>query len=216
HCDMDFKVAGTDKGITAIQLDIKVDGISMAVVEQAIKQAKEARKFILGEMSKVIPLPREKLSEYAPRIISFKINPEKIKDVIGPSGKIIKKIIEETGVKIDIENDGTVNIASVDNSAIEKALARIKELTQEAEIGRIYTGKVRKIVEFGAFVEIFPGTDGLIHISELDEKRVAKVEDILKEGDTVPAKVIEVDKMGKIRLSRKQALRDLGKPSDAK
>ena len=209
--DMDFKVAGTSKGVTAIQLDIKVDGISLEVVERAVSQSKTARTHILSLMNQTIPTPREKLSDYAPRIISFRINPEKIKDVIGPSGKIIKQIIADFGVEINIDNDGTVNIASVDNSAIEKAVQRVRDLTQSAEVGKIYHGKVRKIAEFGAFVEIFPGTDGLVHISELSETRVKRVEDVLKEGEELDVKCIGVDeKTGKIRLSRKELLKDQG------
>ena len=210
HGDMDFKVAGTINGITAIQLDMKVDGISYEIIEQTIAQALEARKIILGKMQAAIAMPKGDISLFAPRIVSLKINPEKIKDVIGPGGKIIKKIVEETGVKMDVENDGTVNIASSDAKALEAAVKRVKDITQEAEIGKIYSGKVRKIAEFGAFVEIFPGTDGLVHISELCEKRVRKVEDVLREGEELQVIVLDVDRAGKIRLSRKEALKKLG------
>jgi polyribonucleotide nucleotidyltransferase len=209
--DMDFKVAGTAEGITAIQMDLKVEGISFEVIEQALKQARSARMIILEEIKKTIENPRTELSTYAPRIVTLRINPDKIKDVIGPSGKNIKKIVEDTGAKIDIENDGTINISSVDEAALNKAIDRIKEVTQEAEIGALYNGKVRKIMEFGAFVEIFPGQDGLVHISELSESRVKRVEDVLKEGDEVLVKVIGVDeKSGKIKLSRKAALKPQG------
>jgi polyribonucleotide nucleotidyltransferase len=214
--DMDFKVAGTEKGITAIQMDLKVEGISFEIMEKAVSQASGARKFILGEMAKAIPVPRETLSEYAPRIETFKINPAKIKDVIGPSGKIIKKIVEETGVEIDVENDGTVNVASTDSVAMQKAIDWIKSLVQEAEVGRTYKGKVRKIMEFGAFVEILPGQDGLVHISEIAESRIKRVEDVLKEGDEVTVKCIEIDGQGRVRLSMKAVLREGGKAPDAK
>ncbi|MEK6600203.1 MAG: polyribonucleotide nucleotidyltransferase [Deltaproteobacteria bacterium] len=204
--DMDFKVAGTESGITAFQMDIKITGVTKEILRQAIYQAKEGRLHILKKMKEAISSPRTGLSVYAPRIITIYVKQEKIKDVIGPGGKNIKGIIEKTGVKIDIDDSGKVNIASSDDEAAQKAIAIIKELTQEAEVGKIYLGKVRKIMDFGAFVEIFPGTDGLVHISQLSEERVKDVKDILKEGDEVLVKVLEVDRQGKIRLSRKEAL----------
>ncbi|MBI5328406.1 MAG: polyribonucleotide nucleotidyltransferase [Deltaproteobacteria bacterium] len=204
--DMDFKVAGTESGITAFQMDIKITGVTKEILRQAIYQAKQGRLHILKKMKEAISSPRTELSVHAPRIITIYVKQEKIKDVIGPGGKNIKGIIEKTGVKIDIDDSGKVNIASADDEAAQKAIAMVKELTQEAEVGKIYLGKVRKIMDFGAFVEIFPGTDGLIHISQLSEERVKDVKDVLKEGDEVLVKVLEVDKQGKIRLSRKEAL----------
>ena len=204
--DMDFKVAGTEDGITAFQMDMKVTGVTKEILRHALHQAKEGRLHILKKMKEAISSPRSELSVHAPRIITIYVRQEKIKDVIGPGGKNIKGIIEKTGVKIDIDDSGKVNIASADDEAAQKAIAIIKELTQEAEIGKIYLGKVRKIMDFGAFVEIFPGTDGLVHISQLAEERVKDVKDVLKEGDEVLVKVLEVDKQGKIRLSRKEAL----------
>ena len=204
--DMDFKVAGTEDGITAFQMDMKVTGVTKEILRRALHQAKEGRLHILKKMKEAISSPRAELSVHAPRIITIYVKQEKIKDVIGPGGKNIKGIIEKTGVKIDIDDSGKVNIASADDEAAQKAIAIIKELTQEAEIGKIYLGKVRKIMDFGAFVEIFPGTDGLVHISQLAEERVKDVKDVLKEGDEVLVKVLEVDKQGKIRLSRKEAL----------
>ncbi|MBI5559736.1 MAG: polyribonucleotide nucleotidyltransferase [Deltaproteobacteria bacterium] len=204
--DMDFKVAGTKDGVTALQMDIKIGGVTAEIMREALFQAREGRLKILGKMEEAIDKPRAELSVYAPRIITIQVRIEKIKDVIGPGGKNIKAIVHETGVKIDIQDDGRVNIASVDEDAAKKAIAIIRRLTQEAEVGKLYLGKVRKIMEFGAFVEIFPGTDGLIHISQLAEERVKNVRDILKEGDEVLVKVIDVDRDGKIKLSRKDAL----------
>ena len=204
--DMDFKVAGTEDGITGFQMDTKITGVTKNVLKDALYQAKEGRLHILKKMKEALSQPRPELSVHAPRIITIYVKQEKIKDVIGPGGKNIKGIIEKTGVKIDIDDSGKVNIASSDDEAAQKAIAMVKELTQEAEVGKIYLGKVRKIMDFGAFVEIFPGTDGLIHISQLAEERVKDVKDILKEGDEVLVKVLEVDKQGKIRLSRKEAL----------
>lgn len=209
--DMDFKVAGTEKGITAIQMDLKVEGISFEIIEKTLLQANEARIKILGKMKEAITGPRGNLSSFAPRIITLRINPDKIKDVIGPAGKNIKKIIEVSGAKVDIENDGTVNVSSADEEALNKALGMIKDITQEAEIGKLYTGKVKKIAEFGAFVEIFPGQDGLVHISEISDKRIRRVDDVLKEGQEVTVKVLDVDKAGKVRLSMKEVLKDSGK-----
>jgi polyribonucleotide nucleotidyltransferase len=205
--DMDFKVAGTEQGVTALQMDIKIAGVTRAVLEAALRQARDGRLFILQKMKEAIAAPRADLSAHAPRITTIQIRPEKIRELIGPGGKVIKGIIEQTGVKIDVEDSGKVNIASTDGKAAQRAIDIIRGIVQEAEIGRLYMGKVKKIMDFGAFVEIFPGTDGLVHISQLAEKRVNKVEDVLKEGDEVLVKVLDVDpNSGKIRLSRKEAL----------
>ncbi|NOY44016.1 MAG: polyribonucleotide nucleotidyltransferase [Deltaproteobacteria bacterium] len=204
--DMDFKVAGTREGITALQMDIKVGGITTDIMRQALEQARQGRLHILGEMEKAISAPRPDISPLAPRITVIKINPEKIKDVIGPGGKTIRKIIQTTQTTIDIEDDGTVQIASTNEEQCKKAIQMIEELTQEAEVGRVYEGIVRRVTDYGAFVEIFPGTDGLLHISEIDKERVNKVTDYMKEGDTVPVKVVSIDQTGRIKLSRKAAL----------
>ncbi|NCN41370.1 S1 RNA-binding domain-containing protein, partial [bacterium] len=204
--DMDFKVCGTEKGLTAVQMDIKIKGVSREVMQKALSQAKEGRLHILNEMKKAISTPKEEISVWAPRFISITVPQDKIKDVIGSGGKNIKGIVAATGVKIDIEDSGKVNIASSDPAAAEKALQMVKDLTEEAEVGKIYHGKVVRIMDFGAFVEIKPGTDGLCHISELAHDRVNKVTDVVNEGDTIPVKVLEVDRSGKIRLSRKAAL----------
>ena len=207
--DMDFKVAGTADGITAIQMDNKVGGVTRDVMRQALHQAREARLFVLSVMEKALEKPRTEVSIYAPRIVTLHIKPDKIRDVIGPGGKVIRGLVEETGCKIDIEDDGTVLIASADGVAMEKAIAAIQAITAEPEIGRIYDGVVRKIVEFGAFVEIFPGTDGLLHISQLSKERVRRVEDVLHEGDEIKVKVLDVDRSGKIRLSLREAQEEL-------
>jgi polyribonucleotide nucleotidyltransferase len=204
--DMDFKVAGTAEGITALQMDIKIGGITREIMHQALHQAREARLHILGKMNEVISQPRKELKETAPKIITLTINPEKIREVIGPGGKTVKHIVAVSGAKVDIEDDGRIHIASPDAAAADLAIKMIQDITQEAEIGKLYKGKVKKIVDFGAFVEILPGTDGLVHISELDKQRVKKVTDILKEGDEVLVKVLDVDRQGKIRLSRKAVL----------
>ena len=204
--DMDFKVAGTEKGITAIQMDIKIAGIDRPILERALEQARIGRLFILDKMNAVINKHRPELSEYAPKIISMKIDPDKIRDVIGPGGKMINKIIAETGVKIDIEDDGRVFIAAVDKAAGEKALKIIEGLTKEVVEGEIYLGKVMRIMNFGAFVEILPGKEGLVHISKLDKKRVEKVEDVVSVGDEILVKVTEIDKQGRVNLSRKDAM----------
>jgi polyribonucleotide nucleotidyltransferase len=206
--DMDFKVAGTSKGVTALQMDIKIEGLSRQILEEALQQAKVGRMQILDSMLATIKEPREQLSKYAPKIISMWIKPDKIRDVIGPSGKQINKIIEETGVKIDIEQDGTVFIGSVDEEMIQKAKKIIEDIVREVEVGEMYLGKVRRIEKFGAFVEIFPGKDGLVHISELAEERVGKVEDVLKLGDEILVKVTEIDKQGRVNLSRKAVLKE--------
>jgi polyribonucleotide nucleotidyltransferase len=204
--DMDFKVCGTRKGVTAMQMDIKIDGLTQAILRQAMAQAREGRLFILGKMDETLDEPRPDISLYAPRITTVKVRPEKVRDVIGSGGKNIRHIISETGVTIDVEDDGTVTIASSDAEAAARAVAMVKWLTEDAEIGKIYVGTVKKIVDFGAFVEILPGTEGLVHISQLARERVNKVTDVLQEGDEVTVKVLEIDKQGKIRLSRKEAL----------
>ncbi|MBI3775054.1 MAG: polyribonucleotide nucleotidyltransferase, partial [Gammaproteobacteria bacterium] len=201
--DMDFKVAGSTNGITALQMDIKIDGITREIMKQALAQAKDGRLHILGKMDKVISKPRSEMSEYAPRIVTIKINPEKIRDVIGKGGATIRAITEETGTVIDIEDDGTINIASVDNAAAQNAVDRIKQITADVEVGMIYKGKVAKLMDFGAFVTLLPGRDGLVHISQISNERVEQVSDKLKEGDTVTVVVLEVDKQGRIRLSMK-------------
>jgi len=209
--DMDFKVTGTSKGITALQMDMKIEGITIDVMRTALQQAKEGRLHILGKMLETLPAPRKNLNPFAPRIITMQINPDKIKDVIGSGGKVIRSIVEQTGAKIDIEDSGIINIASSDEAAANKAKEIIKGIVQDAEVGKLYMGKVRKIMDFGAFVEIFPGTDGLLHISQISEHRLEKVTDELKEGDEVLVKVLEIDRQGKIRLSRKEAMREQGK-----
>jgi polyribonucleotide nucleotidyltransferase len=206
--DMDFKVAGTAEGVTALQMDIKIAGVSREVMRTALEQAKAGRLHILGEMAKALAAPRESMSPYAPRITTIKIRTDKIRDVIGPGGKVIRALVEETGCTIDIEDDGTVQIASSDGVSMQKAIDRILGITAEAEVGKIYNGKVRKIVDFGAFVEIMPGTDGLLHISQISKERIRSVSDVLKEGDEVRVKVLEVDRSGKIRLSRREAMEE--------
>jgi len=201
--DMDFKVAGTSDGVTALQMDIKIEGINREIMEVALTQAKEARLHLLKIMHEAIPAPRAEMSDYAPRIISFKINPEKIRDVIGKGGAVIRALCEETGATIDIDDDGTVKVASADNAAAQEAKRRIEEITADVEVGRIYQGKVVKLMDFGAFVTILPGRDGLVHISQISHERVEKVSDKLSEGESVKVKVLEVDKQGRIRLSMK-------------
>jgi len=201
--DMDFKVAGTPAGITALQMDIKIDGITEEIMTQALSQAKDARIHILAEMAKELETHREEMSDHAPRIITFKINPDKIRDVIGKGGAVIRALCEETGATIDLEDDGTVNVASVDGAAGAEARRRIEEITADIEVDRIYTGKVVKIMEFGAFVNVLPGKDGLVHISQISSERVENVGDHLSEGDEVTVKVLEVDKQGRVRLSMK-------------
>ena len=202
--DMDFKVAGTEDGITALQMDIKIQGITKEIMEIALNQAKDARLHILGEMNKVISSSKTDMSEWAPTITSFKIDPEKIRDVIGKGGAVIRGITEETGASIDIDQDGTVKVASVDGSSGREAVKRIKLITAEVEVGKIYEGKVVRLMEFGAFVTILPGKDGLVHISQISEERVEKVSDKLSEGDDVKVKVLEVDRQGRVRLSMKE------------
>ena len=204
--DMDFKVAGTAEGITGLQMDIKIDGVTKDLLETALQQAKEGRLFILGKMNEIIDSSRKELSPYAPRIITMQIKTERIKDVIGPGGKTIRGIIDKTGVTVDIDDTGLVSLGSPDESRLDEAIQIIEGLTQSPEKGCIYTGKVKKIMDFGAFVEILPGIDGLVHISQIAPQRIDKVTDVLKEGDEVKVKVLEIDRDGKIRLSRKEAL----------
>ena len=201
--DMDFKVAGTEKGVNALQMDIKIDGITREIMETALGQAHEARLHILAEMNRAISVPREDMSEYAPRYITMKINPDRIRDVIGKGGATIRALTEETGASVDIDDSGVVKIASVDQAAGEECRRRIEQLTADVEVGSVYEGKVVKLMDFGAFVTILPGKDGLVHISQICEERVEKVSDKLSEGDTIKVKVLEVDKQGRIRLSMK-------------
>ena len=209
--DMDFKVAGTTEGVTAIQMDIKIAGINRAILEQALKQAHDGRMFILDAMLKAIPAVRPELSPYAPRVITMMINPDKIRDVIGPGGKVIKKIVEDTGVKIDIEDDGRVMIMSNDAEASAKAVKIIEDIVAEVEVGRTYMGKVVRITDFGAFVEVLPGKDGLVHISQLALERVKKVEDVVNVGDEIMVKCVEIDEKGRVNLSRKVLLQEQSK-----
>ncbi len=202
--DMDFKVAGTARGVTALQMDIKIDGITRDIMAQALEQAHEGRMHILEKMNAVIAEPRSEISEHAPRIVTIKINPEKIRDVIGKGGATIRALTEETGASIDIADDGTIKIASVDNHASQEAIRRIKQLTADVEVGSVYEGRVAKLMDFGAFVTILPGRDGLVHISQISEERVENVSDKLSEGDIVKVKVLEIDKQGRIRLSMKE------------
>lgn len=206
--DMDFKVAGTSKGVTALQMDIKIEGLSRQILEEALQQAKKGRMQILESMLATIDKPKEELSQYAPKILTMHINPDKIRDVIGPSGKQINKIIEETNVKIDIEQDGTIFISSTNEEMNQKAKKIIEDIVREVEVGQMYLGKVKRIEKFGAFVEIFSGKDGLVHISELAEERVGKVEDVVKIGDELLVKVTEIDKQGRVNLSRKAVLKE--------
>ena len=204
---MDFKVAGTTKGVTAIQMDIKISGLSREILEEALAQAHKGRMHIMGKMMEAIQAPREEMSKWAPRIVTMKIDPDKIRDVIGTGGKVIRGIIEETGAKIDIEDDGTISIAAVEAEAAEKAIQIITNLTKEVEAGEVYMGKVTRLMNFGAFVEVLPGKEGLVHISQLARERVEKVEDIVNVGDEIMVKVIEIDDKGRINLSRKELLK---------
>jgi len=206
--DMDFKVAGTAEGITAVQMDIKIGGITREIMSQALEQAREARLHILKVMAETQSTHSAELSLHAPRIVTIKIKQDRIRDLIGPGGKTIRALVEETGAKIDVEDDGTVFVASADGISLNKALERIRGLTAEAEVGKIYRGTVRRVVDFGAFVEILPGTDGLVHISQLADERVRQVSDVVNEGDVIDVKVLEVDRSGKIRLSLKEALKE--------
>jgi polyribonucleotide nucleotidyltransferase len=199
--DMDFKVAGSADGVTALQMDIKIEGITREIMQVALDRAHNARLHILGEMNKVLAAPRPQMSEWAPTIITMKIDPEKIREVIGKGGAVIRAITEETGTTIDIENDGTVKIASVSGAAGREAQRRIELITSEVEVGAVYEGRVVRLMDFGAFVQILPGKDGLVHISQISDERVERVSDKLKEGDVVRVKVLEVDRQGRVRLS---------------
>jgi polyribonucleotide nucleotidyltransferase len=201
--DMDFKVAGTEAGVTALQMDIKITGITHEIMAKALSQAKEGYTYILGEMNKVISAPREEMSEYAPRYLTIKIHPDKIRDVIGKGGATIRSITEQTGASVDIDDSGMVKVASVDREAGEQAMKLIEQITADVEVGTIYEGKVAKLMDFGAFVTILPGKDGLVHISQISEERVENVSDKLSEGDIIKVKVLEIDKQGRIRLSMK-------------
>jgi polyribonucleotide nucleotidyltransferase len=207
--DMDFKVCGTDKGITALQMDIKIKGLSRDIMDKAMVQARDGRLHILNEMAKAITKQRPELSKYAPKIVTIKINPDKIRDIIGPGGKTIRSITESCGVKMEVQDDGTVNIASNDNQKVQNAIAIIESLTQEAVVGKLYRGVVKRLVDFGAFVEILPGTDGLVHVSQISDARVNNVRDVMSEGDEVWVKCLEIDRQGKIRLSMKEAAADM-------
>jgi polyribonucleotide nucleotidyltransferase len=213
--DMDFKVAGTKDGITALQMDIKITGVTPQIMAEALEQAKRGRLHVLSKMLETLPEARAAISQYAPHIYTLQINRQKIGELIGPGGKVIRGIVEQTGAKIDVEDDGKVNVAAVDETAANKALKMIRDLMAEAELGKTYLGKVVRLVDFGAFVEIFPGTDGLLHISEIAEHRIREVRDELKEGDQLLVKVISIDG-NKIRLSRKAVLRDQRHKADAK
>ncbi|MCC6593501.1 MAG: polyribonucleotide nucleotidyltransferase, partial [Xanthomonadales bacterium] len=206
--DMDFKVAGSWEGITALQMDIKIDGITEEIMKVALTQARDGRRHILGEMAKVIDAPRSEMSTYAPRLFTMKIHPDKIRDVIGKGGVTIRAITEETGTTIDIQDDGTITIASNNQAAADAARKRIEQITSDVEPGRIYEGKVAKLMDFGAFVTILPGRDGLVHVSQISNERVERVADKLKEGDIVRVQVREVDKQGRIRLSMKAVLEE--------
>jgi polyribonucleotide nucleotidyltransferase len=208
--DMDFKVAGTAEGITALQMDIKVSGITAEIMTKALDQARRGRMHILEKMKEVLPASRQNISMFAPRIVTIRIPVDKIRDVIGPGGKMIRSIIERTGVKIDVEDDGRVNVASADGDSAQKAISIIQELTATPELNKTYLGKIQRITDFGAFVEIMPGTDGLLHVSEIANHRVKDVRDELKEGEQVLVKVINIDPTGKIRLSRKALLQEGG------
>jgi polyribonucleotide nucleotidyltransferase len=201
--DMDFKVAGTPTGVTALQMDIKIKGITREIMQAALEQARDGRMHILGEMKGVIDAPRSDVSEWAPRIFTIKIDSDKIRDVIGKGGVTIRAITEETGASIDIDDDGTIKVAAVDKAAADAAIKRIEDITRDIEAGQVYEGKVVRIMDFGAFVSLMPGRDGLVHISQIAEHRVEKVTDELNEGDTVRVKVLEVDKQGRVRLSMK-------------
>ncbi len=205
---MDVKVARSSEGISALQMDIKIDGITEEIMKVALSQAKAGRLHILGEMAKGLSAPRAELSDYAPRLLTMKIHPDKIREVIGKGGAVIQGITKETGTQIDIQDDGTIIIASVNAAAAQAAKARIEQITSDVEPGRIYEGKVAKLMDFGAFVTIAPGKDGLVHVSQISNERVEKVSDKLKEGDIVKVKVLEVDKQGRIRLSIKAVLED--------
>jgi polyribonucleotide nucleotidyltransferase len=201
---MDFKIAGTKQGITAIQMDVKIEGITEKIIEEALERGKKARLQILDKMEEVLPKPRPQLSPFAPRIATLQINPEKIRDVVGPGGRVINEIIGETGVAIDIQPSGLIFVTAEKEETLKKAVSWIKNITREIRIGEIFQGKVKRILDFGAFVEILPGQEGLVHISQLAPRRVAKVEEVVKVGDIIPVKVISIDEQGRINLSLKE------------
>jgi polyribonucleotide nucleotidyltransferase len=205
---MDFKVAGTRAGINALQMDIKIDGITHEIMEQALKQANSAYNHILDEMDKAIEAPRGDVSEFAPRYVTMKINKDKIREVIGKGGETIRSIADETGAQVDISDDGSIKIAAVNGIAANAAKQMIEDITAEAEVGKIYDGKVAKIMDFGAFVTILPGKDGLVHVSQISEERIEKVTDHLSEGDIIRVKLLEIDRQGRMRLSMKEAAKD--------
>jgi polyribonucleotide nucleotidyltransferase len=213
--DMDFKVAGSEKGVTSIQMDIKITGLTLEIMRDALQRAKKGRMHILNEMKKALDAPRSELSQWAPRIITIQVNPEKIGEIIGPKGKTIRAIQEETGAQISIDDSGLVTIASVSGEGGERAKARIKGMTQDPEIGLIYEGVVKSTTTFGAFIEILPGTEGLLHISEMQEGRTERTEDVVKKGDLVKVKLLSIDEKGKMRLSRKAALAEEAATSGA-
>src|SRR5581483_10362412 len=206
--DMDFKVAGTRNGVTALQMDIKITGINAQILAEALQQAKQGRMFLLDKMEEVINAPREEINEYAPRILTINIPTEKIREVIGPGGKMIRSIVEKTGAKIDIEDSGRINIASANLEAANAAIQMIEDLTAEAELGKTYLGKIVKFLDFGAIVEIMPGVDGLLHVSEIADHRIRDPRDVLRDGQQVLVKVINIDPSGKVKLSRRAALRE--------
>src|SRR5262249_43696607 len=206
--DMGFKGAGTERRVAALQMDMKISGVSIDIMRSALQQARDARLYVLAKMREAIESPRTELSPYALRFVTIKIRTEKIREIIGPGGKVIRGIQEQTGAKIDVEDDGRVTIFSPDNESVQKALGIIQDICREVEVDRIYLGKVKKIVEFGAFVEVIPNTEGLLHISQIAESRIRSVQDVLTEGDEVLVKVLEIDGNGKMRLSRKMALRE--------
>jgi polyribonucleotide nucleotidyltransferase len=215
--DMDFKVAGTRDGITALQMDIKIKGLTHEIMAQALEQAREARLFVLDKMLAVLPRPRTEMSDYAPRITTILVNPEKIRDIIGKGGSTIRKIVEETGAQIDVEDDGRVFIAAVDQEGGQRAIAWIKSLTDEVEVGKIYRGKVVRMMPFGAFVEVLPGQDGLVHVSKLTDHRVERPEEVANVGDEIMVKAVEIDSQGRLNLSRQAAIEELtakGEPID--
>jgi polyribonucleotide nucleotidyltransferase len=209
--DMDFKVAGTKDGVTGIQMDIKIEGVNESIMRTALQQAFEGRQHILGEMAKAITTPKPEMSKWAPRITTIKIPIDKIREVIGSGGKVIKDIVAKSGAKVDINDDGVIHIASSDLEAARKAIAIIESIVEEVQVGKVYTGKVKKIMDFGAFVEVTPGNDGLLHISEITHERLRSVTDVLKEGDVIDVKVLDIDRQGKMRLSRKVLLDPPGK-----
>ena len=214
--DMDFKVAGTSEGVTALQMDIKIDGINREILQTALEHAKAGRMHIMNIMNQTLSTAREQLSPYAPKIISFEIDPDKIREIIGPGGKMIKRIIEETGVDINIDDSGRIEIAGVEQENIDKAIAVVNKICEEVEVGKVYLGKVKKVTDFGAFVEVIEGVygssgkEGLVHISALDVKRVNKVEDVVSEGDEILVKALGFDDKGRLKLSRKEAMIDRG------